>query len=484
MALGLRRRPCARRCCWAPSSPPPRGRCARLVLARRRRAVHWLALNVVGRAPLRRFGSRSSWRCCAGATSRRCRAGRRSFGGRAARREHRGHLASARRSPSRSSPISVRRRLRRARLGLAILGLVPVEQLLRRAQPAVALGDQAAVPSALAGDVRLRPVPLRRRLLLGRLDADIWVARGVANALRAFPSSRSRPPATPGWTIEMHLSRGAVFHSTALLVSGRVPAAWSRARATSCATSAATGAGRCRSSCLFAAAAVRRAGGVVRTFPVAPARVRQQAFLLVPLRLSRGVAALHAHALDRQRVAARACRSARSRRWPTWSRVPAGVLWLADDRECSGRPRGSTCRRSKRRVADDASLPAFLRAHRVGRRRSPEFAEHPQRYPELELPAWLAEPRQRLARRSALHRYGARSGSSCCSNPRARDRRRLGSARPPQGRGACRRRAISQQLQCQRSAARGAQVRRLQPHVRVRRARPQEPGGAAFAHAE
>ena len=56
-------------------------------------------------------------------------------------------------------------------------------------------------------------------MLFGRHDLDIWVARGVATAL-VVPLIAIATARNDGWTIEMHLSRGAVFHSTALLVSG------------------------------------------------------------------------------------------------------------------------------------------------------------------------------------------------------------------------------------------------------------------------
>ena len=56
-------------------------------------------------------------------------------------------------------------------------------------------------------------------MLFGRLDVDIWMARGGANAL-VIPFIAVATARNTGWTIEMHVSRGAVFHSTAILVSG------------------------------------------------------------------------------------------------------------------------------------------------------------------------------------------------------------------------------------------------------------------------
>jgi len=56
-------------------------------------------------------------------------------------------------------------------------------------------------------------------MLFGRLDLDIWVARGAAHAL-AIPFLAVAAARNPSWTVEVHLSRGAVLRSTALLVSG------------------------------------------------------------------------------------------------------------------------------------------------------------------------------------------------------------------------------------------------------------------------
>ena len=62
--------------------------------------------------------------------------------------------------------------------------------------------------------------------------ADIWVARGVATAL-VVPFLAVATARNTGWTIDMHLSRGAVFHSTALARVGRVPAGGRAAQAIS-----------------------------------------------------------------------------------------------------------------------------------------------------------------------------------------------------------------------------------------------------------
>ncbi len=105
-----------------------------------------------------------------------------------------------------------------AHLGLAILGLVLVEQLIRRADPK---GRWAIKPLCigLAGVFAFDLYYFADAMLFGRLDGDVWIARAVANVL-VIPFIAVATARNTGWTIEMHVSRGAVFHSTAILVSG------------------------------------------------------------------------------------------------------------------------------------------------------------------------------------------------------------------------------------------------------------------------
>jgi putative PEP-CTERM system histidine kinase len=104
------------------------------------------------------------------------------------------------------------------RLALAVTGLVMVEQLMRRThrQHQWALRPLAV---ALAGLFGFDLFMYADAMLFGRLDADIWLARPVAHAL-IIPFVAIATARNTGWTVDMHLSRGAVFHSTALLVSG------------------------------------------------------------------------------------------------------------------------------------------------------------------------------------------------------------------------------------------------------------------------
>lgn len=104
------------------------------------------------------------------------------------------------------------------RLGLAVAGLVLVERLLRRADRS---SRWALRPLCIgvAGVFAFDLYFFADAMLFGRLNADIWVARGAANAL-VIPFVAIAAARNPSWAVEMHVSRGAVFHSTAILVSG------------------------------------------------------------------------------------------------------------------------------------------------------------------------------------------------------------------------------------------------------------------------
>ena len=104
------------------------------------------------------------------------------------------------------------------RLGLAIFGLILVEQLLWRARPQARWGLKplcVGLAGAFAFDIFL----YAEAMLFGRLDPSIFVARGIANAL-IIPFIAMATARNTGWTLELHMSRGVVFHTTALLVSG------------------------------------------------------------------------------------------------------------------------------------------------------------------------------------------------------------------------------------------------------------------------
>jgi putative PEP-CTERM system histidine kinase len=104
------------------------------------------------------------------------------------------------------------------RVGLAVTGLVLVERLLRGA----ASHARWAVKPLCLGLAAMFAFDLffyADAMLFGRYDGDAWAARGVAHAL-VIPFIAIAAARNPAWTVEMHLSRGAVLRSTALLVSG------------------------------------------------------------------------------------------------------------------------------------------------------------------------------------------------------------------------------------------------------------------------
>ena len=268
--------------------------------------------------------------------------------------------------PPLESKRAAHRRRSRSALGLAILGLILVEQLIRRAHPAGALGDQAAVHRA-GRDLRLRPVLLRRRACCSAGSTpNIWIARGVANAL-VIPFIAVATARNTGWTIEMHVSRSAVFHSTAILVSGLflllVAGAgyfvalfggeWGRALQIELFVRRAAGPAAGRyvgplpvASCASSSASI--------SFPIATTIARNGCASRARWRPS---TALRGRPGARHQGAGRPGRESRRRA------VAAGTRTTA-----SGRRRAGTCRRStpwSRRDGIAAAIPA---AHRVGHR--------------------------------------------------------------------------------------------------------------------
>jgi putative PEP-CTERM system histidine kinase len=103
-------------------------------------------------------------------------------------------------------------------LGLAVFGLAQVEQLYRRAHPQARWAIKP-LALALAATFGYELFLYADAMLFGRIDADIWIARGAASAL-VVPFLAMATARNHGWTIDMHVSRAAVFHSTAIVVSG------------------------------------------------------------------------------------------------------------------------------------------------------------------------------------------------------------------------------------------------------------------------
>lgn len=103
-------------------------------------------------------------------------------------------------------------------LALAIVGLVATEQLYRRAGEAARWAVKPLC-LALGGSFVFDLYVHADALLFGRLDADLWAARGFAQAL-VIPFVAVATARNKDWTIDIAFSRGVVLHSTAFLASG------------------------------------------------------------------------------------------------------------------------------------------------------------------------------------------------------------------------------------------------------------------------
>lgn len=104
------------------------------------------------------------------------------------------------------------------RLGLAIVGLILVERLLRSVAPH-AYWAIKPLCLGLAGIFGFDLFFYADAMLFGRYDVNIWVARGIAHAL-IIPFVAVAAARNTAWTIDVHMSRGIALHSTTLLVSG------------------------------------------------------------------------------------------------------------------------------------------------------------------------------------------------------------------------------------------------------------------------
>jgi putative PEP-CTERM system histidine kinase len=270
------------------------------------------------------------------------------------------------------------------RVGLAILGLVSVEQLYRIVHPQARWGIKPIVV-ALAAMYGFDLFLHADALLFARIDADIWVARAIATLI-VIPFIAIATARSTGWTIEMHLSRGAVFHSTALLVSGlfllAIAAAgyivrylggdWGRAL---------------QIELIFAAIVLAALVAMSGQF-----RARLKVFVSKHffsyrydyreewLRFTRTLSTDSAVLRSGERAIQALADLVES---------PAGALWLADERE-GWRPAARLNMPAlEHTLPRDAPLPAFLEKTGWVVTLS-EYAAHRDRYPELELPAWLA----------------------------------------------------------------------------------------------
>jgi putative PEP-CTERM system histidine kinase len=268
-------------------------------------------------------------------------------------------------------------------LALAIVGLIFVEQLVRRVEPQRRWGVKP-LAVALAGIFGFDLYLFADAMLFGHLDADVWVARGVANLL-VIPFVAVATVRNSGWTVDLHVSRKAIFHSSALLVSGvflllvagagyfvrYLGGDWGRAL---------------EIELLFAAGLAIALVGTSGSF-----RSRLRVFVSKHffsyrydyreewLRFTRTLATESASPRVHERTVAALADLVES---------PAGVLWLRDETRgyaVAARWNGTAIDASEPR---DGSLVSFL--ERTGWIVSvPEYRADPARYAGLELPAWL-----------------------------------------------------------------------------------------------
>ncbi|MEJ2565528.1 MAG: PEP-CTERM system histidine kinase PrsK [Gammaproteobacteria bacterium] len=103
-------------------------------------------------------------------------------------------------------------------LALALVGLVLVEQLFRNTRPenrwaikylCLGVGGLFAYDFYLYSDA----------LLFKRIDVDLWLARGMINAL-VVPLIAVSAARNPEWSLDVFVSRRMVFHSAAVLGAG------------------------------------------------------------------------------------------------------------------------------------------------------------------------------------------------------------------------------------------------------------------------
>jgi putative PEP-CTERM system histidine kinase len=103
-------------------------------------------------------------------------------------------------------------------LAVAIAGLVLIEQVYRRTLESARWAIKPlclGLGAAFVFDLYL----FADALLFGRIDVYLWAARGFAQAL-VIPFIAIATVRNRDWTIDIALSRGVVFHSTAILGCG------------------------------------------------------------------------------------------------------------------------------------------------------------------------------------------------------------------------------------------------------------------------
>ncbi len=103
-------------------------------------------------------------------------------------------------------------------LVLAVLGLVLVEQLYRNAEPRQRWALKF-LPLAIGGIFAYDLFLYAHGLLFRGIDADLWHARGLANAL-VVPMLAVAARRNPEWSLDVFVSRNVVFYSASLVAVG------------------------------------------------------------------------------------------------------------------------------------------------------------------------------------------------------------------------------------------------------------------------
>ena len=348
------------------------------------------------------------------------------------------------------------------RLGLAVFGLILVEQLLRRAHPQARWGIKPLCSGSPA---------------CSRFDLFFYADAMLFGRARRRHLGRARRRQRAGHSVhrdrdgaqyrldgrDAHVARRRVpLHGAAGV--GRLPAAVAGGRLLRPLFRRRLGPGAADRAAVRRAAA-RRAGRVVGPLPLEAEGLRQQAFLLLSLRLPRGVAAVHAHAVGGD---AR-CRDVQERlhqgaRRP--GRKPGRRALAATTKAAaSGRRALEHAGGRRRSEPADGSLARFLERTgwvvNLG-----ECASDPARYPgPRRCPAWLAaipaawlvvplvvrHRADRLRRAGDAARARSTSTGRCatCSRRRA-GRRRATSARSRRPRRCSRRASSTPSTGCRR----------------------------------
>jgi putative PEP-CTERM system histidine kinase len=356
------------------------------------------------------------------------------------------------------------------KLALAVFGLILVEQVYRRVQPQARWAIKPLVV-ALAGVFGFDLFFYSDALLFGHLDADIWLSRGLANII-VIPFIAIATARNTGWTVDLHLSRSAVFHSSALLLSGAflllvagagyfvryVGGDWGRAL---------------QIELLFAAA-------LFVVLMVSSGRFRSRLKVFVSkhffsyrydyreewLRFTRTLSTESGTENLQERTIMALGDLLES---------PAGALWLRDDSNRFVQAARWNTGASEAVEPADGSLASFF--ERTGWIVDvTEYRRDASRYPGLSMPKWLVEAADSPWLVDPLIVGTELSGFVVLMPPRTplaidwevRDLLKTAS-----------RQAAS--FLSHGGLARGAQVRCVQPDVGLRRARPQEPGFTVVA---